>query len=159
MTGSHSLEQIARVCHEAIRAIQAITADPFPSPSWESADQEARESTITSVNAVLEGASAEGLHAVWCRGKAAGGWRRGEHKNPDAKTHPSLVPYGELPESERVKDLVFIAVVQAMSGKSPAWFRSLLLERAQEAIAFERERADRAEAKLAELGATAGGVR
>jgi hypothetical protein len=108
-----------------------------------------RESAITSVQAVLDGADAEELHAVWCRGKAAEGWRRGEFKDPAARIHPDLVPFGELPQAAQVKDRLFVAIVREMSGESPAWFRSLLLERAQEAIAFERERAEKAEAKAA----------
>lgn len=147
-----TVEQIARVCHETICAIQAVTGDPLPAPPWESADPETRESTIASVGAVLEGASAEEIHAAWCRRMAAEGWRRGEHKDRTAKIHPNLIPFPELPQSAQVKDLAFAAIVQAMSGGSASWFRSLLLERAQEALAFERERADKAEAALAEFG-------
>lgn len=144
-----TVEQIARTCYDAIRAIQFATGDPLPAPPWESADPEMRESTMASVSAVLEGASAEELHAGWCRRKAHDGWRRGEHKDPIAKIHPNLVPWPELPWPAQVKDLVFIAIVQAMSGEG-AWFHSLLLGRAQEALAFERERADKAEAALGE---------
>jgi len=116
---SFAVEDIARVCHDTIRAIQVITGDPLPAPPWESAGQEMRESTIASVQAVLGGASAEELHAHWCRRKAARGWRRGEFKSEEAKTHPGLVPFADLPESERVKDRVFGAIVAAMSGENP----------------------------------------
>jgi hypothetical protein len=46
---------------------------------------------------------------------AAEGWRRGEHKSAADRTHPALVPYAELPESQRVKDAVFAAIVRAMT--------------------------------------------
>jgi hypothetical protein len=145
---AYTPEQIARVCHAANTELQALANDPSPSVPWDSEPEEIRQATIAGVEAALRGESPEQLHAEWCRNKAAQGWRRGEHKNEEAKTHPSLVPFGELPESERIKDAVLGAIVKAMSGEEPHACGPLL-ERAQEALAFERERADKAEANLA----------
>jgi len=39
------------------------------------------------------------------------GWKYGEVYNPDKKIHPDLVPYEELDPKERVKDDVFLALV------------------------------------------------
>jgi hypothetical protein len=38
------------------------------------------------------------------RARRSGGWRYGPRKDCVAKTHPSMVAYAELPESERAKD-------------------------------------------------------
>jgi hypothetical protein len=147
MTGPCTAEQIARVCHAANTELQRLFGDPSPSVLWDDEPEEIRQTTIAGVEAALRGESPEELHAEWCRNKAAQGWRRGEFKDAEAKTHPCLVPYDELPASERLKDAVFGAIVTAMTGEEPHACGPLL-ERAQEALAFERERAEKAEEKL-----------
>lgn len=47
---------------------------------------------------------AENVHDVWAAGRMAEGWRYGVKKDPEQKTTPLLVPYGELPESEKAYD-------------------------------------------------------
>lgn len=47
---------------------------------------------------------AENVHDVWAQGRIAEGWVYGETKDPDKKTTPLLVPYGDLPESEKAYD-------------------------------------------------------
>ncbi|MBE6013744.1 MAG: Ryanodine receptor Ryr [Lachnospiraceae bacterium] len=47
---------------------------------------------------------AENVHDVWAVGRISEGWTYGSEKNPDKKTTPLLVPYGELPESEKEYD-------------------------------------------------------
>lgn len=47
---------------------------------------------------------AENVHDVWAKGRMAQGWTYGE-KRDDAKLEtPCLVPYNELPESEKTYD-------------------------------------------------------
>lgn len=43
-------------------------------------------------------------HDVWARQRLADGWRAGPVRNDDRKEHPCLVPYDELPESEKAYD-------------------------------------------------------
>ncbi len=47
---------------------------------------------------------AENVHEVWASGRISEGWRYGERKDSVKKTTPLLVPYGELPESEKEYD-------------------------------------------------------
>ena len=47
---------------------------------------------------------AENTHDVWARNRMADGWRWGPNRDDVLKQHPSLVPYGELPESEKNYD-------------------------------------------------------
>lgn len=47
---------------------------------------------------------AENVHDVWAAGRMAEGWNWGEKKDPEKKTTPLLVPYRELPESEKAYD-------------------------------------------------------
>ena len=47
---------------------------------------------------------AENVHDVWAAGRIAEGWTYGEKKDAEKKTTPLLIPYDELPESEKEYD-------------------------------------------------------
>ncbi len=47
---------------------------------------------------------AENTHDVWAAGRVSQGWTYGEVRNDEKKTTPCLVPYSELPESEKDYD-------------------------------------------------------
>lgn len=47
---------------------------------------------------------AANVHDVWACGRISEGWIYGEVKDPEKKTTPLLVPYDELPESEKDYD-------------------------------------------------------
>lgn len=47
---------------------------------------------------------AENTHDVWAAGRIAQGWTLGEQRDDTKKTTPCLVPYSELPESEKEYD-------------------------------------------------------
>ena len=44
---------------------------------------------------------AENTHEVWAAGRIAKGWTYGEYRDDVKKTTPCLVPYRDLPESEK----------------------------------------------------------
>lgn len=111
------VEDIARVCHEANRALQIVQSDPtIPvSPSWDDASEIDRESTMRGVEGVLQGNTPEESHEGWMQHRIEAGWVYGEVKDPVAKTHPLLVPYDELDAAARSKDALFYNVVMALS--------------------------------------------
>lgn len=47
---------------------------------------------------------AKNVHEVWSAERIRTGWRYGEKRDDELKTHPCLVPYEELPESEKEYD-------------------------------------------------------
>lgn len=47
---------------------------------------------------------AENVHEVWSSGRIADGWQYGETRDDARKLHPCLVPYDQLPESEKEYD-------------------------------------------------------
>jgi len=47
---------------------------------------------------------AENAHDVWSRKRLDEGWRYGPKRDDTAKEHPCLLPYSELPESEKEYD-------------------------------------------------------
>ena len=49
-------------------------------------------------------ALAKNTHEVWAQERMAQGWRFGPERNDQRKEHPSLIPYEQLPEKEKVYD-------------------------------------------------------
>jgi len=47
-------------------------------------------------------------HEHWCQEKTAEGWKYGSEKDPDKKTNPSILPWEELPGTEKEKNRKFI---------------------------------------------------
>lgn len=47
---------------------------------------------------------AESIHDIWALERLAQGWTHGPRRDDEKKEHPCLVPYKELPESEKVFD-------------------------------------------------------
>jgi hypothetical protein len=47
---------------------------------------------------------AKNVHEVWAQGRIKEGWTYGPVRNDVKKTHPCLVPYEELPDSEKEYD-------------------------------------------------------
>lgn len=47
---------------------------------------------------------ARNVHEVWASSRIAQGWTWGPVRSDTFKTHPSLVPYEELPEEEKQYD-------------------------------------------------------
>jgi len=47
---------------------------------------------------------ARNAHDVWAEQRFADGWRWGAERNDERREHPMLVPYEDLPESEKLYD-------------------------------------------------------
>jgi len=114
-------DHIARIVHEANRAY-CISLGDFSHRSWQNTSPEIRATTIRGVRYLRANPSAtpEQMHENWKRDKVAQGWRYGPKKCAEAKTHPCIVPYCELPTEQRFKDYLFSAIVRltvAASGR------------------------------------------
>ena len=105
-----TVPMIARVCHEANRVLQVELGEKV-SPPWDEASEEMKASAIDGVQNALVGASAQGSHENWVRFKLEQGWTYGEVKDEEKKTHPCLVAYRDLPDSQKFKDKLFIGIV------------------------------------------------
>lgn len=107
--------EIARLCHEANRAICEAAGD-HSQANWEGAEQWQRDSAVKGVQYAITfpDATPEDQHTAWMQDKIADGWGYGPIKDAESKTHPCIVPYGDLSFEQRVKDYVFKAIVRAM---------------------------------------------
>ena len=56
-----------------------------------------------SLDGLVE-ALAENVHDTWAKGRIDAGWTYGPKRDDALKTHPCLVPYSMLPESEKEYD-------------------------------------------------------
>jgi len=109
-----TIQDIARVTHEANRAYCATIGDDSQVP-WADAPDWQKESAIKGVQFVIAGDfSPRKSHESWLAEKSATGWKYGPVKDAEAKTHPCFVPYDELPPEQKAKDALFGAVAMAL---------------------------------------------
>lgn len=108
------IQRIARICHEANRAV-CVTNGDLSQPDWESAPDWQKASALAGVQFHIDTpyANAQRSHDQWLETKLRDGWRYGATKNPETKEHPCLLPYHALPQGEKVKDDIFRGIVHA----------------------------------------------
>lgn len=106
---------IAKVAHEANRALCEAFGDASQLP-WHDAPQWQRDSCISGVmfHAAHQDAGPEASHNEWMRVKREDGWVWGPTKDVEAKEHPCMVPFNELPVQQQAKDHIFRAIVHAL---------------------------------------------
>ena len=109
-----SKEQIAEVCHQVNKDYCAALGDDSQA-DWSEAEGWQKASAMTGVNLHYNGDhDAEASHVSWLGEKVNAGWVYGETKDAVAKTHPCLVPFALLPQSQQAKDFIFRAIVHAL---------------------------------------------
>lgn len=111
-----NIEQIAKVCHEVNRAYCMSLGDTSQ-PAWDAAPDWQRQSAIKGVEFAIANPDAKpsASHESWLAEKQREGWRFGPIKDATLREHPCFVPYDELPQEQKAKDYLFLAVVRAMN--------------------------------------------
>lgn len=110
-----TIDDIARVTYEANAAYSHVLGDTSfgrwgDAPEWQK-DTNRRGVRFHLAN---PGASPSASHEEWMRQKMREGWIYGEVKDVQHKTHPCLVPWSELSEELRCKDVLFRATVEVL---------------------------------------------
>jgi hypothetical protein len=109
------LERTAEVCHEINRLYCHALGD-FSQKEWHHAPAWQKESAIKGVETVRDfpGTTPEGSHDSWMREKRAEGWQWGPEKDAAKREHPCFLPYEELPDDQKAKDIIFTTVAAAL---------------------------------------------
>lgn len=108
------LELAAKIAHNVNQAYCEAIGDPTQT-DWENAPQWQKDSCMNGVDFHLKfNTTPEDSHKNWMNHKITDGWKYGKVKDEILKTHPCMVPYDELPESQRVKDYLFKAIVDSI---------------------------------------------
>ena len=109
------MNEIAKVCHEVNRAYCQAIGDDSQKP-WDEAPEWQRESARMGVDLhlMVPELGPEASHISWMQNKLEEGWSYGDVKDEDAKTHPCLVPFDQLPVEQQAKDYIFLAIVHAL---------------------------------------------
>lgn len=109
-------ETVAMLCHEMNRKLQALTGEAVSAP-WLACDDHIRQSSRDGVDFVRAHPDAppSASHDNWLKFKRAAGWTYGPHKDEKLKQHPCMMPHGELPHDQQIKDSMFMAIVRALT--------------------------------------------
>jgi hypothetical protein len=109
------LHRIARVCHEANKALCESLGD-MSQVSWDEAPEWQKQSAINGVlyNLNNPNAPASASHDNWLEEKRVAGWKYGAVKDAEKKEHPCFVPYEELPLEQQAKDHLFKGIVSSL---------------------------------------------
>ena len=112
-----TVESIAKVCHEANRALRVATLELPVGAHFELVTEEERESTIAGVREVLADPTLdpETLHSLWVQTKSEQGWTSGPVRDVELKTHPNLKIWEELDPRQKAKDVLFLGIVRALA--------------------------------------------
>ena len=97
---------IADLCHLVWQYFERKNGLDVPtSPSKEQFD-----SILAGIEAMDKNPNMtpEESHENWMKHKIQNGWKYGLVKNSEAKTHPDIRPYSELPKAEQDKNKLFI---------------------------------------------------
>jgi predicted transcriptional regulator len=109
------LDKIAVLAHEANRLWCHLHGDDSQ-PSYVDAPDWQRASAHEGVAKIASGeiTTPEESHQSWAETKIADGWTYGPVKDPEAKEHPCLVPYSDLPPEQKAKDSIFFGIVTGL---------------------------------------------
>ncbi len=115
MDGQDKILQAAITAHEVNRSYCVGLGD-YSQDRWSDAPQWQRDSAIAGARAIADNPATTPAesHQGWMTQKAADGWVYGETKDAEEKTHPCMVPYGDLPAPQKTKDALFGATVRGV---------------------------------------------
>jgi hypothetical protein len=107
-------ETITKLIYEAARKEAEWSKRPIIPEPWEDRDDMFKKQMVDVVRKYIESdklASPEEAHDSWMKAYLNMGWKYGEGRDTEKKTHPDLVPFYELPKDERDKDAIFLSLV------------------------------------------------
>jgi len=107
------VEIIAAACHQQNKTYCTLI-DDNSQVAWDKAPEWQADSAINGVRAALTNPNPAASHESWLAEKEENGWVHGDVKDVEAKTHPCMMPYSDLPEAQKRKDHFFIEMAQQL---------------------------------------------
>ena len=109
-----TVEEVARAVYEVHAAYAPSIGEKYD--AWEEAPPWKLRPLLVNVARLIRNPAItpELLHELWMAEKAHDGWRFGPEKDAEAKTHPLMVPWGQVPEHQRMKDVILWNVVATL---------------------------------------------
>jgi len=102
--------------YEGARLHASLLRCPVIPARWEDREPEFRKQFITLVKDLCDGTrkfkNPKLAHDSWVQKYTEMGWKWGSEYNPEKKVHPDLVEYEELDPKEKIKDQVFLQLVE-----------------------------------------------
>ena len=118
---TYSLSKVARIIHSLVREYNFLVyGENYPnSAKWKDLSE---EFTISLKNAIINESNRPSIsnqlsHSRWMRDRKNQGWKYSEVLDREKKLHPNLVPYKDLPNSEKFKDFLFKNLVKYLYRK------------------------------------------
>jgi len=108
-------EARAKFVYEAARLHAECLGCPVVPAPWEDREPEFKEQFVELITDLCSGKRKfqdfKEAHDSWMSKYFEMGWKYGPVYDPSKKIHPDLVPYEELDPKEKVKDEVFLRLV------------------------------------------------
>ena len=105
-------EEIAKIIHGVTSQIRRM--DNSQVNDWNNLSEFQRENAANAVKKIYSDPhrTPEELHDLWMEPLIKDGWTCGEY-NHALKTHPSILPFEELEDSEVLKDFIWYYLTEA----------------------------------------------
>lgn len=107
----------AKITNAVNNALRMHFNEPA-NPNWEELDEESKHRALVGIAKAAENPdmTPQECHKLWIESMAADGYRYGEEIDYVRKEHPAMVPYVQLPEPQKLKTQLFLAIVHTVIG-------------------------------------------
>ncbi len=111
-----TIEEAAMVINETLRGWRMAIGDEVID-TWADAAQAQRDIHIASIDWYMESpqSTAKAFHDQWRAWMYDNGWTWGEARDVEAKKHPLIVPWDDLPPLQQIKTRLCVAVMSIMA--------------------------------------------
>ena len=108
----------AWVCYEAERAYCMAHSDYSMTKPWEKLSVAKKQFWVDKVmqHAMHPNMEPRQMHETWREDMETAGFTYGDKYSEEGKTHPSLLPYDNLPWHIQVKDSIFYSIFNSLMG-------------------------------------------
>lgn len=108
------LNQIAKTCH-IVHTTFSQAIGHGTQPSFDEVSEAHKNTIISSIEKILSGEITSPMqsHDNFVKEKLEAGWKHSDEYSIENKTNPRLVPFSELPNSNRIKEELFFNTVKS----------------------------------------------